>query len=100
MESGHFDTDFFRLADLCILDAQYTLSDAFLKLYWGHTSINMAVNTALNWKVKNLVLTHHEPAYDDEKIWHNFKEAKEHLKLLGENNLNIYIAREGMVFRL
>jgi ribonuclease BN (tRNA processing enzyme) len=37
-----------------------------MKIDWGHTSNTMAVNCGLRWKVKTLVLTHHEPDYLDE----------------------------------
>lgn len=92
--------DFFHNADLLVLDSQYTLDEAFLKVDWGHTSYTMAVNCATNWNVKNLVMTHHEPAYSDDILYENYLLAREHARLLNNNITQIYLAREGMVFDL
>ncbi|MCU0847655.1 MAG: MBL fold metallo-hydrolase [Spirochaetes bacterium] len=93
-------THFFEDADLLVLDSQYTLDDSFLKIDWGHTSNTMAVNCGIRWNVKNIVLTHHEPAYSDFKLEKNFEDALEHKKNSGNDSLNIYMAREGMTFKL
>jgi phosphoribosyl 1,2-cyclic phosphodiesterase len=93
-------SEFFQNAELLILDSQYTLDESFAKFDWGHTSYTMAVNIGDHWKVKNLALTHHEPSYDDKKIFSIWEDAKEHLKALGCKKFNIYLAREGMTFVL
>ena len=93
-------TDFFQDADLLIIDSQYTLQESFLKIAWGHTSYTMAVNCGVRWNVKNLVLTHHEPAYSDEKISEIHKMALEHSELIQNTKTNIHMAREGLVFKL
>ncbi len=90
--------DFFSEADLLILDAQYTLDESFMKIDWGHTSYSMAVNCAVHWKVKNLVLTHHEPAYDDRRIHDNYELAIEHRHILKQDRPRIFLAREGTVY--
>ena len=92
--------DFFAAADVLLLDAQYTLDDHFNKFDWGHTSQTMAVNCAANWKVKNLILTHHEPSYPDERLYQNYLAALEHRQNLGVHDLNIYLGREGMQITL
>lgn len=92
--------DFFNNADLLVLDSQYTLAEAFLKVDWGHTSYTMAVNCATNWNVKKLVMTHHEPAYSDDTLYENYLLALEHARLLNNDKTKIYLAREGMVFDL
>ena len=92
--------EFFNHADLLVLDAQYTLDESFLKIDWGHTSYTMAVNCAVRWNVKNLVLTHHEPAYTDEKLYENYQAALEHCKYNDNDKLNIFMAREGLTFRV
>ncbi|MDF3818318.1 MBL fold metallo-hydrolase [Leptospira sp. 96542] len=91
---------FFQNADLLVMDTQYTLDESFSKFDWGHTSYTMAVNCATSWGIKNLVLTHHEPSYSDEKIYEIFKDAKLHKKQLGNQKLKIHLAREGMRFHL
>ncbi|WP_108975038.1 MBL fold metallo-hydrolase [Leptospira ryugenii] len=100
MEIIHDSMDFFQGADLLILDAQYTLDESFSKFDWGHTSYTMAVNCATSWNVKNLVLTHHEPTYTDQKIHEIFEAAVDHKDLLGAKNLKIHLAREGLRFHL
>jgi phosphoribosyl 1,2-cyclic phosphodiesterase len=90
---------FFQDADYLVLDAQYTLDESFSKFDWGHTSYTMAVNCASQWKVKNLVLTHHEPAYNDEKIESIFEDALAHKEAL-KTTLNVHLAREGMIINL
>lgn len=91
---------FFNGADVLVLDSQYTLDESFAKFDWGHTSYTMAVNCATIWNVKTLVLTHHEPAYDDQKIYEILEEAQMHKTHLGGNPLEIMLAREGLIIDL
>lgn len=81
--------DFFTDSDLGIFDAQYTLEESFQRFDWGHTTYTMAVNFAINWNVKKLILTHFDPNYSDEKIIQIQESAKEHVKNLQEANKNI-----------
>jgi len=93
--------DFFGNADVLVIDSQYTLDESFAKFDWGHTSYTMAVNCASLWKVKNLVLTHHEPAYEDEKTNEILHEAREHYKMMDNSGqMNIFLAREGLHIQL
>jgi len=92
--------DFFLDADLMILDSQYTLDESFMKFSWGHTCYTVAVNCGVRWNVKNLVLTHHEPAYSDLKLKEIHQNALEHRNELRTGSPNIYMAREGMSFVL
>jgi ribonuclease BN (tRNA processing enzyme) len=82
------------------LDSQYTLDESFAKFDWGHTAYTMAVNIATQWKVKNLALTHHEPAYDDKKVFGIWEEALEHKSHLRTSKVKIHLAREGMSFKI
>lgn len=87
---------FFEKADLLILDSQYTLEESFSKFDFGHTAYTMAVNLAVEWKVKTLVLFHHEPRSDDRKIHGMARRARFHLGQLGAGPLTIHTAQEGM----
>jgi len=91
---------FYRDADILILDAQYTLDEAFLKFDWGHTGFTMAVNCAVHWNIKQLYLTHHEPAYDDLTLYTNLNNSIAHRGLLGKEVPEIHMAREGMELHL
>ena len=57
---------FIENADLLIHDAQYTRQEYLhMKQGFGHSTIEMAVATAQAAHVRELVLFHHDPAYDD-----------------------------------
>ena len=87
---------FFERADLLILDSQYTLEESFSNFDYGHTAYTMAVNLAVEWKVKSLVLFHHEPRSDDRKIHGMARRARFHLGQLDAGPLSILTAQEGM----
>jgi len=93
-------TDFFMNADLLILDSQYTLDEHFRKFDWGHTSYTVAVNCGVRWKVKHLVLTHHEPSNNDEKLKNILNGAIQHRNEMKTKEPVIHLAREGMIFGL
>ena len=77
---GYVDTDqrlvaFSQGADLLIHDAQYSEAHYLGKLPgfgatqgWGHSTPEMACAVAAAAKVKQLVLFHHEPRYNDDAI--------------------------------
>jgi phosphoribosyl 1,2-cyclic phosphodiesterase len=88
--------EFFAGTDLLILDSQYTLEESFSKFDFGHTSFTMAVNLAEEWKVRTLVLFHHEPRYSDRKVHDLLRRARWHLDQLGTGTLAILTAQEGM----
>ncbi|MGZ5002586.1 MAG: MBL fold metallo-hydrolase, partial [Chthoniobacterales bacterium] len=60
--------DFLRDADVLILDAQYTDEEYEQHIGWGHGSLSRVVSLALEAKVKRLILFHHDPSHDDDKI--------------------------------
>jgi phosphoribosyl 1,2-cyclic phosphodiesterase len=62
-------TAFFRDADLVIFDAMYSLADSVsVKEDWGHSSNVVGVELCQLARAKHMVLFHHEPANNDEKI--------------------------------
>ena len=99
MEASAND-EFFQDADLLVMDAQYTLDESFKKFDWGHTSFTMAVNCAVKWRVKHLVMTHHEPAYQDFQVFRNHVDAIQHKDAMPAGGLMVHAAREGMTIRL
>jgi ribonuclease BN (tRNA processing enzyme) len=56
-------------ADLLIHDAQYT-SHHYEEISrgYGHSTVEMAVAAARAAHVRNLILFHHEPTYDDDQL--------------------------------
>ena len=56
-------------ADLLIHDAQYTNHDYHQsKQGYGHSTLEMAIDVARAAHVRQLVLFHHEPTYDDSEL--------------------------------
>jgi len=98
IENPEGEDSFFHKADLLLIDAQYTIEESFYKINWGHTSNTMAVNCALNWKVKKLILTHHEPDYSDFKLNEYLEDSKRHAEQLCDLPLDVCLAVEGMSF--
>ena len=86
---------YFRGSDLLILDSQYTLGEAIEKYDWGHTSYSMAVELAAELEIKNLVLFHHEPFYEDRKVLSIHRSAEWYRDRLAKD-FNIFLAREGL----
>jgi phosphoribosyl 1,2-cyclic phosphodiesterase len=87
---------FFENTDLLILDSQYTLGEAIEKYDWGHTSYSMAVDFAAEWNIKTLVLFHHEPLYNDRKIFGMLNSAEWYRARLGKKQFRVLLAIEGM----
>ncbi|PKL33325.1 MAG: MBL fold metallo-hydrolase [Spirochaetae bacterium HGW-Spirochaetae-10] len=86
---------FFKGADCLIMDAQYSVKESEQKIGWGHTSMLVAVDCAVAWKVKRLVLTHHEPAHDDLTTMRMLEEAQAYLDERYAGKLELILAREG-----
>jgi phosphoribosyl 1,2-cyclic phosphodiesterase len=87
---------FFENTDLLVLDSQYTLGEAIEKYDWGHTSYSMAVDFAAEWNVKTLALFHHEPLYNDRKIFGMLNSAEWYRARLGKKQFRVVLAVEGM----
>jgi phosphoribosyl 1,2-cyclic phosphodiesterase len=94
--------DFFSNADVVVFDTQYTFNEFIDKIDWGHSSATVAIDIAAKFNVKKLILFHHDPDYNDEKIDEVLSNAKTYLNINAKNsgNLQLEIAREGMVIDL
>ncbi len=99
-EKNAANTRFFADTDLLILDAQYTLGEAIEKYDWGHTSPSMAVDFASAWQAKKLALFHHEPLYDDKKIYRLLRTAHWYKRHVGSSQPEVLLAQEGMVLEV
>ncbi|GCF09015.1 MBL fold metallo-hydrolase [Dictyobacter arantiisoli] len=61
--------DFIAGADVLIHDAQYTTADyQQMKHGFGHSTVTMALDVARSARVKQLILFHHEPTYNDDQL--------------------------------
>ena len=86
--------------DLLLIDAMYTDSEYPMKVGWGHSTIEMDIDLAIDANVKNLVLTHHEPIRTDEQLDKIFEWARKMLDDKGGKKTNLYIAQEGLSIKL
>jgi phosphoribosyl 1,2-cyclic phosphodiesterase len=82
--------DFAQDADVLIHDAQYTAEEYESHRGWGHTTSDQAVCVALDAKVKQLILFHHDPSHDDRFLFELVQKARLRFE-------NTYGAREGWV---
>lgn len=87
---------FYSDVEMIILDTQYTLGEAIEKYDWGHSSFSLGVDFVSAWGIKNLYLYHHDPGYDDQKLYRNLQSARWYAKNLGNTELQVYISEEGL----
>ncbi len=88
---------FYADSEALVFDAQFTLEDAMEKEGWGHSSSMVGVDIALKANIKRLVLFHHEPSYNDEKLQEIYdKTIRYYETIKGNRNLEIIMAREGL----
>ena len=90
------NTAYFANADLIVSDSQYTLGEAIEKYNWGHSAFSLAVDFAANWKIKHMVLFHHDPTYDDHKLHTILQSAKWYTERMNIKGTEISLAMEGM----
>jgi phosphoribosyl 1,2-cyclic phosphodiesterase len=94
------NTSFFQNVDCIVLDSQYTLGEAIEKYNWGHSAFSMAVDFAATWEIKRLILYHHDPTYDDRKLFNMQQSARWYAERMGCKDIEIMLALEGMEINL
>jgi len=95
-------TAFFHDADMVIFDAMYSLAESIsVKEDWGHSSNIMGVELCHASAVKKLVLFHHEPVNNDERVDEILAETLrfEQMTRVGEK-LEICAARDGLTLEV
>jgi len=90
------NTAFFKDADLIVIDCQYTLGEAIDKYNWGHSAFSLAVDFAANWRIKHMVMFHHDPAYDDHKLYGLLQSARWYLERMNIKGIELTLAFEGL----
>lgn len=89
--------DYFANADILVFDTQYTFEESLQKIDWGHSSASIATDIALRAGVKKLVMFHHDPSYDDEKLDSVYLRALKYREMFDPNgSLDIIMAYEGL----
>jgi phosphoribosyl 1,2-cyclic phosphodiesterase len=90
--------DFFKNAEVAIVDAQYTREQVDNdKRNWGHSDHRTAIELTGQANVGHLVLFHHEPGFSDAKIESIFAaELEESNRQNGPRPKNITLAYDGL----
>ncbi|MCP5515241.1 MAG: MBL fold metallo-hydrolase [Spirochaetales bacterium] len=88
--------NFYNNTSMLVLDTQYTLDEAIDKYDWGHTSFSLGVDFAAEWRVEKLALFHHEPLYEDRKIYDILDKARWYAENLYNYSPQLLVAREGL----
>lgn len=90
--------EFIRGADVLVLDSQYDREEYQAHVGWGHGCVDDTVALALRADVKKLVLFHHDPNHDDDRIDAMLSHAR---KLVSQRKgkMKIEAAREGMTLQ-
>jgi phosphoribosyl 1,2-cyclic phosphodiesterase len=83
-------------ADVLIHDAQYTPEEFAAKAHWGHCTVDFAVEVARRAGVGTLVLFHHDPAHDDDRLDDLLAEAR---RASGPTGPEVIAAYEGLHLR-
>ena len=68
----------YQRLDFLLFDSQYELSELAMKYDWGHSSPASGIDLAFREMIKNLVLVHHDPAADDQKLAQKLINAREY----------------------
>jgi phosphoribosyl 1,2-cyclic phosphodiesterase len=87
---------YFQDADVVVMDSQYTLGEAIEKYNWGHSAFSLAVDFAANWNIRHLVLFHHDPGYDDRKLYSILQSARWYMECMNIKGIEVSLAMEGM----
>lgn len=85
---------FLHGADVLIHDTMYTSAEYQSVVGWGHSTVDQAVELAVEAGVPKLVLFHHHPARDDDAMDVLVEHARESSIRLG-GHVEIAAAREG-----
>ncbi len=91
---------FFKNADAIIFDSMLTYHEAVtVKRDWGHSAAAIGVDFCLREGIKRLVLFHHNPDNDDDRLFNMLEETTMYLKNKAPNSkLQIDLACESWEF--
>ena len=95
--------EFFRDADLVIIDAQFSLAESLEKRSWGHSSAVIGVELATHANAQKLALFHHDPYASDALLEHLLRIGREYAAnppIPNHAGLDVFLAREGHTITL
>lgn len=90
---------FVRGAALLVHDAMYTSEEAATRRGWGHSSVEQAVQLALDAGVPRLALFHHRPERSDDELDALVDRCRTHAAAHG-GTLDVLAASEGLALTL
>jgi phosphoribosyl 1,2-cyclic phosphodiesterase len=91
--------DFVADADLLIADAQYTDEEYPSHVGWGHARASTTVDLALQGRVRQLALFHHDPMQSDRDMDAKVNTCRDRAAANG-SDLVIFGAREGLELKI
>lgn len=90
-------TEFIKGAHILIADTQYTPKEIETRRGWGHGCFRSVVGLAERAGVKNLYMTHHDPAHNDDFVDQMLADSKGLLPV--GSKMNVFAATEGQEVR-
>jgi phosphoribosyl 1,2-cyclic phosphodiesterase len=87
--------DFVQGADVLIHDATYTPEEYVDRVGWGHSHYLFTLRVAAEGNAKRLILFHHDPAHNDEKVDDILKKCQKEIKNR-QLRFTCLAAKEGM----
>jgi CheY-like chemotaxis protein/ribonuclease BN (tRNA processing enzyme) len=87
--------EFLHDADLVIHDAQYVATEYPLKVRWGHSTIEYAVDMGIAARAKRLALFHHDPFRTDVALDRLLADATTRAAVSG-SSIEVLAASEGL----
>src|SRR5213080_1465392 len=90
---------FMKDADLVIHDAQYSEEEYLQRVGWGHSTVEYAVDVAMEAGALRVALFHHDPTHDDAAMERLEARAKARAEAAG-SRMEVFAAREGLELTL
>jgi diguanylate cyclase (GGDEF)-like protein len=90
---------FMKDADLVIHDAQYTEEEYRQRVGWGHSTVDYAVDVAMEAGARRVALFHHDPTHDDTVMQRIEAGAQARAEAAG-SRMEVFAAREGLELTL
>ncbi len=106
-ESLKDDLPSYQKLDLLVFDGQYEMAELANKFDWGHCSPSIGVDLALREGIRNIVMAHHDPWADYQKLKTMHEKTQKYLEAqlpayknvwdrIDKNGPKVYFAYDGL----
>ncbi|HKB42180.1 MAG TPA: MBL fold metallo-hydrolase [Gemmataceae bacterium] len=92
--------EFFRGANLLVIDCQYTDEEYAGRRGWGHNSIATVVDLCRQARPDAVALFHHDPESNDDKVLAMADETARRLESAGVTGALVFAARERLAMKV